>query len=380
MAKKIKEKKESFSPLTIILLIILILYCISFFYLLLWGVSASLKIDSNFFEWQQDKLFSNYGKFDDHLMGMKAAREAEYLQLKELYDTLGRDMGRDKYNQMLLLKDEVYGKFDSNGILIDPSPWDTALTKYSSQKQEMKVFLPFYAYKNVFQEYEIMITKTREVVGMWEMYGNSIMYAGGCALAATFVPCITAYACARFNYKFSRIIHTTVIVVMMIPIVGSMPSEIKIAQATGVYDKFYGLWVMRANFLGLYFLVFYDICKALPTSFSEAAKMDGANNFQIFFKIAMPLIKNTFFTILLIRFIEFWNEYQAPMVYTPSFPTIALGLNNMMGKNSDSIKFDTTMIPSRMAAAVLTAAPVCILFACFQKRLLGNLTMGGVKG
>ena len=107
MAKKIKEKKESFSPLTIILLIILILYCISFFYLLLWGVSASLKIDSNFFEWQQDKLFSNYGKFDDHLMGMKAAREAEYLQLKELYDTLGRDMGRDKYNQMLLLKDEV---------------------------------------------------------------------------------------------------------------------------------------------------------------------------------------------------------------------------------------------------------------------------------
>ena len=137
---------------------------------------------------------------------------------------------------------------------------------------------------------------------------------------------------------------------------------------------------MRANFLGLYFLVFYDVCKALPTSFSEAAKIDGANNFQIFFQIALPLLKNTFLTILLIRFVFFWNDYQTPMVFMPSYPTIAIGLNTIMNTNADPLHFDHTPIPSRMAAVVMTALPVCVLFAIFQQRLLGNLTVGGVKG
>jgi ABC-type glycerol-3-phosphate transport system permease component len=167
---------------------------------------------------------------------------------------------------------------------------------------------------------------------------------------------------------------------MMIPIVGSLPSEIKMAQATGVMNQIWGLWIMRANFLGLYFLVFYDVCKALPTSFSEAAKIDGANNFQIFFQIAMPLIKNTFMTILLIKFIAFWNDYQAAMVFMPSYPTVAFGLNRIMNINADSTRYNHQMIPARLSAVVMTATPVCILFAIFQKRLLGNLTVGGVKG
>lgn len=167
--------------------------------------------------------------------------------------------------------------------------------------------------------------------------------------------------------------------VMMIPIVGSMPSEIEIARNLGIINHIWGLWIMKANFLGLYFLVFYDIFKSLPASFSEAAKIDGANNFQILVDIALPLIKNTFFTVLLIKFIVFWNDYQSPMIYMPSYPTIAYGLRTLMKTNAQQASVHT-QIPARMAAAILTAAPVTVLFVIFQKRLLGNLTMGGVKG
>ena len=338
MAEKIKEKRNPFTPLTIVLLVFLILYCLSFFYLLFWGITTSFKVDDHIYRESPASFFVDYLAYYNK---WKGGSQREQIYASSLRKALA-DMGNQEW------------------------------------------LLPFHTYKNIFLRFvkrtDPMPGVGPRAVGMPEMYLYSFLYAGGCALTATFIPCITAYACARFNYKFSRFMHTLVIIVMMIPVVGSLPSEIKMAQATGVMNKLWGLWIMRANFLGMYFLVFYDICKALPASFSEAAKIDGANNFQIFFQIAMPLIKNTFFTVLLIKFISFWNDYQAAMVFMPSYPTVAIGLNEIMNTNSDTTRYDHAMIPARLAAVVLTATPVCILFAIFQQRLLGNLTVGGVKG
>ena len=377
MAAKIKEKREAYSPLTIILLIVLLLYVFTFFFLLLWGICTSFKINYDFFSWRTDRLIGDYNGYEQMLKNGIVTWTAEYERLTVLAEEALAAGNRSEYRTYSAQAAQALEQV--NGTLIPK------LVKYRGIKDEMGLAgLPFYSYKYTFKVFSYEITKSN-VVKLPEMYWNSILYAGGCGLAATFVPCIAAYACARFHYRFSRIMHTTVIIVMMIPIVGSQPSEIKMTVDMKMFDTVWCLWLMRANFLGMYFLVFYDICKALPVSFSEAAKMDGANNFQIFFKIAMPLIKNTFLTVFLIKFIAFWNEYQAPMIYTPSFPTVAMGLNQLMsvagGGPSTSLGiFDMTHTPSRMAAAVLTATPVCILFACFQKRLLGNLTMGGVKG
>lgn len=364
MRMKVKEKKSTFTPLTIVLLCVLVLYALSMFYLLYWGVVTSLKINAAGFEASPFGLLPNIGK---HYEAWVAQRDLmESLSRKELIQLYGPSAVKEL-----------------NGIKGD-------ITAIDNARNEMGVWMNFYAYKHVLQEFTMKVSSYPGHVGrdvpMWQMYVYSFLYAGGCAFVSTFIPCITAYACARFKYKFSRFMHTLVVVVMMIPIVGSLPSEMALAQALGVYNEIWGLWIMKANFLGLYFLMFYDVSKALPASFSEAAKIDGANNFQIFFKISMPLIRNTFFTVLLIRFIGFWNDYQTPMVFMPSFPTVALGLNSLVSKAGDNNLgeaqggFRLEDIPSKMAAVVLAATPVCILFAIFQKRLLGNLTMGGVKG
>lgn len=213
-------------------------------------------------------------------------------------------------------------------------------------------------------------------VGIGTMFGNSILYALGCSFCHTFVMCLTAYGCARFPYKYSKIIHTTVIVVMVIPIVGSAPSELAMAIRLGIYNQIWGMWIMRANFLGVYFLVFYDIFKSIPASYTEAAKIDGAGNWSILFKIILPLASNTFLTILLINFIAMWNDYQIPLLYLPSYPTIAHGL---FGAVNSTVKgLETT--PMRLTAAIIMLIPILIVFLSTQKRLLGNLTMGGVKG
>lgn len=215
-----------------------------------------------------------------------------------------------------------------------------------------------------------------EVVYMETMFVYSILYSLGCAFFQTLVPCITAYLCARFNYKFSKIVYTAVIVVMILPIVGSLPAELQMAKNTGLYDSIWGLWIMKANFLGMYFLVFYDGFKGLSMTYTEAAKIDGASNMHILLAIVLPLVKNIFFTVMFVNFIGFWNDYQVPLLYMPSYPTVAYGMYNMANTRENNL----SSVPMRMTGAMLMFIPIFTLFLIFQKRLLGNLTVGGIKG
>ncbi len=213
-------------------------------------------------------------------------------------------------------------------------------------------------------------------VTLAEMFLNTILYSLGCSFFNTLVPCLTAYMCAKFDFKFSNVLYTVVIVTMVLPIVGNLPSEIRVATFFGLYNQIWGLWIMKANFLGLYFLVFYGMFKSQPKAYSEAARIDGAGNFTIMTRISLPLIASTFFTIMIINFIGFWNDYQTPLVYLPSYPTAALGMFRMAKTTLNGL----SEVPMRMAAAMLILIPILIVFLCFHKRMLGNLTVGGIKG
>ncbi len=209
-----------------------------------------------------------------------------------------------------------------------------------------------------------------------EMFVNSLTYSVGCALVKTTVTCITAYLCTKFNYSFSKIVKNIVIVCMIIPVVGSLPAEIAMARTFGFYNKIYGLWIMQANFLGMYFLIFCSAFAAQPNAYAEAAKIDGANNYQVLFGIALPLVRNVFGTIFLINFITYWNDYQTPLVYLPAYPTAAYGMLRL-STTIDNFYSTTPMI---ISGAVVLMVPALVLFLCFHKRLLGNINIGGIKG
>ena len=233
-------------------------------------------------------------------------------------------------------------------------------------------------YSFVFQMFTVPVSTPQGTVdiGMDLQFLYSVLYSEGCAFEATITPCITAYLCARFPYKFGKVIYTVVIVTMVIPIVGNLPSEIQVARIFGLYDQIWGLWIMKANFLGMYFLVFYGVFKGIPKEYAEAAKVDGAGNFSILFRIMLPMVRNTFFVVMLIKFIDFWNDYQTPLVYLKSYPTIAYGVFYMANSRENGL----STVPMRMTSAMLAFIPVFVLFMIFQKKLVGNLTVGGIKG
>lgn len=204
---------------------------------------------------------------------------------------------------------------------------------------------------------------------------NSILYALGGSFVNVFVCCIVAYVTARYNYKFSSILYTVVLVVMIVPVVGNLPSEIQMLRNLHLYDTIIGAWVLKANFLGMYFMVFHATFKGLPKDFAEAAQIDGAGNLRVFLSIMLPMVKTTFTTIMLIRFIEYWNDYQMPLMYIPSYPTLSYGLYDYTQSERPAV----AGTPMQLAGCMILFIPIFIIFIVFQKKLTGNISMGGIK-
>lgn len=214
---------------------------------------------------------------------------------------------------------------------------------------------------------------TRDVY-IEEMFLNGLLYALGSALIQCFVQYIMAYISARFKYKVCAVFYWIVIFTMVFPTVGTTASGLYIAKLFNLNDSILGMWVMKCNFLGVYFLVFYAQLSVFPKDYSEAAKIDGAGNFTVMMKITFPMVKNTFITIVLLLFVSFWNDYTTPMLYMPNVPTIAFGMYWLCFEGSNGIT-----IPTTMAGCITMLVPMLILFLFLHKRLMGNLSMGGLK-
>ena len=134
---------------------------------------------------------------------------------------------------------------------------------------------------------------------------------------------------------------------------------------------------MKTYVTGMYFLIFYSTFKGIPRDYSEAAWMDGANNISVLIRIMIPMVKGVFGTIMLLCFISLWNDYQTPMIYMPNHPTLAYGLYYYV---NGSYNPETSNVPLQLAGCMFMAVPLILLFCIFHKRLLSDVTTGGLKG
>ena len=230
----------------------------------------------------------------------------------------------------------------------------------------------FVNYIKVFSEFTVTTVGAKEV-GLIKMFFNSILYAGLMSLFCVATQVITAYAVAKYNFKGKNIIYSVAIIVMILPIIGSLASEVQIADAFGFRNSVLGVCLMRCKYTGIYFLVFYATFKSLSWSYAEAAQIDGASHFGTFFRIMLPLIKGTIFAVFILLFIEHWNDYYTPLVFLPEKPTLSYGLFTFQDDNAGST-------PLQFSACFLASIPILLVFIAFKDKIMGNVTMGGIKG
>ena len=229
-------------------------------------------------------------------------------------------------------------------------------------------------YSKVLKEFKVSsMSMGGEEVGFMGMFVNSLLYAVFMSLLSMATQIMVAYAIAKYDFRLKPLLYGVAVIVMLLPIIGSLASEVQMADTFNFRNNLLGICLMKCKYAGLYFLVFYATFRSVSWTYAEAAQIDGAGHLKIFIEIMLPLIKSTVFAVFILLFIEFWNDYYTPMIFLPQSPTMSYGLFVFQTDNRASQ-------PIQLAACLLTCLPILVLFVVFKNKIMGNVTMGGLKG
>ncbi len=326
MEKKIKNKLHISD---VLILVVLIAYALSLILILCWGIVTSLKANT-------DYISGNVLGFPDlSVPGMDLPNGQHFLSGKEAF-AFGYYKG-------------IFNLFKIDSIEMDY--YSAIFGKIEGPESTTFTFANFMA--------------------------NSVVYSVICSFVHAFVAFACAYLCAKYKFRFSEFIYVVMLVVMAIPIVGSSPSMITLLRDLAIFDTYFAMVVLNFNFTGMYFFVFHAHLSGLSDTYVEAAEIDGASQLGILFRIILPLCAKVFFTVFLLQFIQTWNDYQTPILYYPNHPTMSYAIHKMHTQSNGDM--DLLSVPSKIAGCMILAIPVFTLFVAFNKMLMGNLTMGGLK-
>ena len=125
-------------------------------------------------------------------------------------------------------------------------------------------------FRRIFTEFTYPVVMPDGMPGMYYFGGllyNSVLYAVGCAVASATCPLIVGYCTARFPNKFSKFLISLVYVLIALPIVGKVGSEIEMTQKLGIYNSLPGMWFLKFHFLGMYTLIYHATFKTMAKEY-----------------------------------------------------------------------------------------------------------------
>ena len=201
----------------------------------------------------------------------------------------------------------------------------------------------------------------------------TIIATVGTVLSSAFV----AYGFARFKARFSGLLFTILLATMMLPTQVTLIPQYLMFNKLGMVNTYFPLlipsWLGGGAFNIFLFIQFF---RTLPKELDEAAKIDGANSFQIFTKIMLPAVKPVMLAVLVMSLVYNWNDFFSPLIYLNDNKkfTIAIGLQFFKGSQGN------VQIGQMMAMSLVALLPVLIIFAICQKYFIQGIKMSGLKG
>ena len=191
---------------------------------------------------------------------------------------------------------------------------------------------------------------------------------------------LSAYALGRFRFRGRSVVLYTVLAMTMFP-------QIAVLGALFQMINYFKLYNQLPALVGTYLIftlpftvwVLTGFLKAVPVEIEEAAYVDGATPFEVFYKIMLPLAVPGMVTTGLLAFIEAWNEFLFALSFTqtPDKRTITYAIQAFSASTSAAYEIPWGQM---MAASVLVTVPLIALALIFQRRILAGLTAGAVKG
>ncbi|MFL2097245.1 carbohydrate ABC transporter permease [Marinilactibacillus psychrotolerans] len=203
---------------------------------------------------------------------------------------------------------------------------------------------------------------------------NSVLITGGSLVLIVFVSSMAAYALSRNTSKISSIIYFIIAIGLLVPFQGimipliSLFGKVSMLNQPGLMIMYLGLATSMSTFL------YYGALRGIPKSLDEAAVIDGATTFHIYWKVILPLLKPTTVTVIVLNSLWFWNDYLLPSlsVNKEGMYTIPLKMFYFFGEFNKQWHL-------ALAALVMVILPIIILFIVLQKHVVKGISDGAVK-
>lgn len=206
------------------------------------------------------------------------------------------------------------------------------------------------------------------------MFFNSVKLAAYNVVGLLFVTSLAAYAFARIRFWGRDLAFSVLLSTAMIPGIVYLIPQYIIFRDLGWLDTHYPLWVPRVLTPVYATFLLRQFFKTMPQDLEDAAKMDGASLWGIYWRIMLPQVKPALAAVGVFTFLDSWNDLFGPLIFITSveLQTLPVGLALFQGEFF-------TQVTLLMAASTLAVVPVLIVFISSQKYFVQGITLTGIK-
>ncbi len=205
---------------------------------------------------------------------------------------------------------------------------------------------------------------------------NSLLINGLSVVLVVLISIMSAFACLRMHWKYSRVAYTILLLGMMIPIHTTLLPNYKIYSQLHMTDTIWALLIPYTAFSlpqGLFLMT--GFMSSLPKEVEEAAVIDGCGIYKLLFGVVTPMLKPSIATVCIMTFLNNWNEFMMASTYLSSktWKTLPFSVLDFTGEYSSNYAV-------QFAVMALTAAPAVIVYVILNKSITKGVAMGAVKG
>lgn len=206
-------------------------------------------------------------------------------------------------------------------------------------------------------------------------FGNSIFITAVSLALVMLLGAMVSFALSEYNFRGNRFLYVFLVLGVMIPLRLGTVSLIQLINSLGIYNTRTALiLVYIAKGLPVALFILTEFMRQVPRELKDAARVDGANEYWILFRLVMPLIRPALATVLVFQLIPIWNDLWFPLTLAPGedVRTVTLGVSSFAGQ----YKQDWSAL---LAALTLAIIPVTGLYVIFSRQFIRGLTRGALK-
>lgn len=206
-----------------------------------------------------------------------------------------------------------------------------------------------------------------------EWFLNSILITATITLAVIVTSTLMGYVFSKYEFRMKKVLFVVLLATMMVPPQVTMIPRYLMIQKLNLFDT-RGALIVPALVSAFSVYLAKQFISDIPDSLCEAAKIDGAGPFQIYWKVILPNIRPAIGSIGIFTAMANWNDYLNPLLMLNNIDKMTLPLG-LIYFNSDR----TSDLSATMAAAAMMMMPMIIIFILFQKQFIKGMTMSGIK-